>query len=73
MSTIAVLVKNVPDTWSTKTLAADNTLDRSSADNVLDEINEYAVEAALRLRDENDGYKVIAVTMGPEGLSLIHI
>nr|VDG63878.1 Electron transfer flavoprotein small subunit [Streptococcus thermophilus] len=67
MSTIAVLVKNVPDTWSTKTLAADNTLDRSSADNVLDEINEYAVEAALRLRDENDGYRVIAVTMGPEG------
>ncbi len=67
MSTIAVLVKNVPDTWSTKTLAADNTLDRSSADNVLDEISEYAVEAALRLRDENDGYKVIAVTMGPEG------
>ena len=67
MSTIAVLVKNVPDTWSTKTLAADNTLDRSSADNVLDEINEYAVEAALRLRDDNDGYKVVAVTMGPEG------
>ena len=67
MSTIAVLVKNVPDTWSTKTLAADNTLDRSSADNVLDEISEYAVEAALRLRDDNDGYKVVAVTMGPEG------
>ncbi|KAA8744876.1 electron transfer flavoprotein subunit beta/FixA family protein [Corynebacterium tuscaniense] len=66
MPTIAVLVKNVPDTWSAKTLEPDNTLDRASADNVLDEINEYAVEAALRLREAGD-YKVVAVTMGPEG------
>lgn len=66
MPTIAVLVKNVPDTWSTKTLEADNTLDRQNADNVLDEINEYAVEAALRLK-ESAGYRVVAVTMGPEG------
>lgn len=67
MPTIAVLVKNVPDTWSTKTLAEDNTLDRTSADNVLDEINEYAVEAALKLREADDSYRVVAVTMGPEG------
>lgn len=66
MPTIAVLVKNVPDTWSAKTLEADHTLDRASTDNVLDEINEYAVEAALRLREAGD-YRVIAVTMGPEG------
>lgn len=66
MPTIAVLVKNVPDTWSTKSLEADNTLDRANADNVIDEINEYAVEAALRLRDAGD-YRVVAVTMGPEG------
>lgn len=66
MPTIAVLVKSVPDTWSTKTLAADNTLDRESVDNVLDEINEYAVEAALRIKEHGD-YRVLAVTMGPAG------
>lgn len=66
MPTIAVLVKNVPGTWSTKRLAEDHTLDRDNVDSVLDEINEYAVEAALKLKEAH-GYSVIAVTMGPEG------
>ena len=38
MPAIVVLVKNVPDTWSTKSLTADFTLDREAADNVIDEI-----------------------------------
>ncbi|WKD59437.1 electron transfer flavoprotein subunit beta/FixA family protein [Corynebacterium caspium] len=69
MSTIVVLVKHVPDTWSTKALNADNTLDRLSVDSVLDEINEFAVEQALRLRDDNPGanIQVVALTMGPAG------
>ena len=41
MPAIVVLVKNVPDTWSTKSLTADFTLDREAADNVIDEINEF--------------------------------
>ena len=53
MPAIVVLVKNVPDTWSTKSLTADFTLDREAADNVIDEINEFAVEQALRLREAN--------------------
>ncbi|MDU7790192.1 MAG: electron transfer flavoprotein subunit beta/FixA family protein, partial [Corynebacterium sp.] len=67
MPTIVALVKHVPDTWSTKSLEDDHTLDRTSVDNVIDEVNEYSVEQALRLRDDNPdaGYKVVALTMGP--------
>lgn len=66
MSTIVVLVKNVPDTWSKRTLEADFTLDREGVDEVLDEINEFALEQALRLREANPGYKVVALSAGPE-------
>lgn len=67
MPAIVALVKHVPDTWSTKSLEADHTLDRVSVDNVIDEINEFSVEQALRLREENPdaGFRVIALTMGP--------
>ncbi|RCW45185.1 electron transfer flavoprotein beta subunit [Halopolyspora algeriensis] len=63
---IVVLVKQVPDTWSERKLSdADHTLDRASADAVLDEINERAVEEAL-LAKEAQGGEVTVVCMGPE-------
>ncbi len=63
---IVVLIKQVPDTWSVRTLAdSDHTLDRASADVVLDEINERAVEEALQLKEATGG-EVTVVTMGPE-------
>ncbi|HEX4103613.1 MAG TPA: electron transfer flavoprotein subunit beta/FixA family protein [Pseudonocardiaceae bacterium] len=63
---IVVLIKQVPDTWSVRTLAdSDHTLDRASADVVLDEINERAVEEALQLKEASGG-EVTVVTMGPE-------
>jgi electron transfer flavoprotein beta subunit len=63
---IVVLIKQVPDTWSARTLAAsDHTLDRASADVVLDEINERAVEEALKIKEADDG-EVTVVTMGPQ-------
>lgn len=63
---IVVLVKQVPDTYSERRLAdADHTLDRESADAVLDEINERAVEQALQLKEAHGG-AVTAVCMGPE-------
>jgi electron transfer flavoprotein beta subunit len=63
---IAVLIKQVPDTWSERTLAdPDHTLDRDSADVVLDEINERAVEEALKIK-EAEGGEVTVVTMGPQ-------
>lgn len=67
MPTIVALVKHVPDTWSAKTLEADNTLDRATVDSVIDEINEYAVEQALLLAATDDSYRVVALTMGPAG------
>ncbi len=63
---IVVLVKQVPDTWSERKLAeADHTLDRESADAVLDEINERAVEEALLIKEAQGG-EVTAVCMGPD-------
>ncbi|MGH4013667.1 MAG: electron transfer flavoprotein subunit beta/FixA family protein [Pseudonocardiaceae bacterium] len=63
---IIVLIKQVPDTWSERRLAhSDHTLDRGSADAVIDEINERAVEEALKIKEAIEG-EVTVVTMGPE-------
>ncbi|MDQ4010789.1 MAG: electron transfer flavoprotein subunit beta/FixA family protein [Actinomycetota bacterium] len=63
---IVVLIKQVPDTWSERKLAdSDHTLDRSSADAVLDEINERTVEEALKIKEAGEG-EVTVVTMGPQ-------
>ena len=45
---IVVLVKQVPDSGSERNLAGDNTVDRRSANNVINEMDEYAIEEALR-------------------------
>ena len=51
MTNIVVLIKQVPDYESERKLNdGDFTLDRESADAVLDEINERAVEAATERR-----------------------
>ncbi len=63
---IAVLVKQVPDTWSERKLTEpDWTLDRDAADAVIDEIDTRGVEAALQLTEAHGG-EVTVVTMGPE-------
>lgn len=63
---IVVLVKQVPDTYSERKLAgSDHTLDRGAADAVLDEINERAVEEALRLKEAGDA-EVTVLCMGPD-------
>src|SRR5687767_12005308 len=64
---IVVLVKQVPDSGAERSLRSDdNTVDRASASNVINEMDEYAIEEALRLRDAHGG-EVVLVTMGPEG------
>jgi electron transfer flavoprotein beta subunit len=64
---IVVLVKQVPDTYSERKLdPGDGMLDRDASDAVLDEINERAVEAALQLKEANDGSEVTILTMGPD-------
>jgi electron transfer flavoprotein beta subunit len=62
---IVVCVKQVPDTWADKKLDPDTkTLDRASVEGVMNEIDEYAVEEALRLKEAQGG-EVTILTMGP--------
>jgi electron transfer flavoprotein beta subunit len=63
---IAVLIKQVPDTYSERVLKdSDWTLDRDAADAVIDEIDSRGVEAALQLVEQHGG-EVTVVTMGPD-------
>ncbi len=63
MMKIAVLVKEVPDTWSDRRIDEKTRRVDRSGDGVIDEINEKAVEAALLVKEA--GGEVVAVTMGP--------
>lgn len=63
---IVVCVKQVPDTWSERKLDQDDkTLDRASADGVINELDEYAIEEALQL-GEAQGGEVTVLCMGPD-------
>jgi electron transfer flavoprotein beta subunit len=63
---IVVCVKQVPDTWSEKKLdASDSTLDRAATDPVMNEMDEYAVEEALKLQEAHGG-EVTILCMGPD-------
>ncbi|HEY2552872.1 MAG TPA: electron transfer flavoprotein subunit beta/FixA family protein [Streptosporangiaceae bacterium] len=66
---IVVCVKQVPDTWSERTLRADDsTLDRDAADALINELDEYAIEEGLRLAEAHGG-EVTILSMGPEKAS----
>jgi electron transfer flavoprotein beta subunit len=63
---IVVLVKQVPDSGAERSLRADdNTVDRESATNVINEMDEYALEEALQIQEAHGG-EVTVLTMGPE-------
>ncbi|SNT07101.1 electron transfer flavoprotein beta subunit [Asanoa hainanensis] len=62
---IVVLVKQVPDSGSERNLAGDNTVERQSANNVINEMDEYAIEEALKIQEAHGG-EVTILTMGPE-------
>ena len=62
---IVVCVKQVPDTWSERTLrAADSTLDRDAADAIINELDEYAIEEGLKIAEAHGG-EVTILSMGP--------
>jgi electron transfer flavoprotein beta subunit len=66
---IVVLVKQVPDSGAERQLRPDdNTVDRQSANNVINEMDEYAIEEALRLQEAHGG-EVVVLTMGPQQAS----
>ena len=72
---IAVLVKQVPDSWAEKKMGSDGRIDRAGVDAVLNDLDEYAIEEALRLVEkssptgatgEGSGHTVTVISMGPE-------
>lgn len=63
---IVVLLKQVPDTYAERKLRPeDSTLDRESVDGVINELDEYAIEEGLQLKEAHGG-EVTIVTMGPD-------
>lgn len=62
---IAVCVKQVPDSYAEKRMAGGR-IDRAASDRVLNDLDEYAVEAALRLAEAHPDTTVTVVSVGPE-------
>ena len=63
---IIVAVKHVPDATGDRRFAEDGTTDRASVDALLSELDEYAVEQALRIAEAHGDAQVTALTIGPE-------
>jgi electron transfer flavoprotein beta subunit len=62
---IVVTVKQVPATTADKRYTADLRLDRASAESVINPLDEYAIEQALRLQESGAVEQVIYLSMGP--------
>ncbi|WP_253943724.1 electron transfer flavoprotein subunit beta/FixA family protein [Nocardioides marmotae] len=59
-------MKYVPDSTADRQFESDNTVDRVGVDGLLSELDEYAVEQALQLKEKNEGTTVTALCVGPE-------
>ncbi len=68
---IAVCIKQVPDSWAEKKMVG-GVLDRANVDAVLNDLDEYAVEEALRIAEAHGGNEeggpntITLISMGPE-------
>ncbi|ONI72430.1 electron transfer flavoprotein subunit beta [Kribbella sp. ALI-6-A] len=63
---IVVCAKFVPDATADRRFRSeDNTVDRAGVDGLLSELDEYAVEAALTVKENGDA-EVTVLTVGPE-------
>ncbi|MCX6397555.1 MAG: electron transfer flavoprotein subunit beta/FixA family protein [Propionibacteriales bacterium] len=63
-------MKFVPDSTADQAFESDNTVDRVGVPGLLSELDEYAVEQALQLKEKNeapDSVTVTALSVGPEG------
>ena len=64
---IVVCVKYVPDATADRNFEDDNTVDRVGVDGLLSELDEYAVEQALQVKEKlADDSQVTVLTVGPE-------
>ncbi|WP_246004945.1 electron transfer flavoprotein subunit beta/FixA family protein [Nocardioides marmorisolisilvae] len=62
-------MKYVPDATADQAFESDNTVDRVGVPGLLSELDEYAVEQALQLKEKNeapDSVTVTALSIGPE-------
>ncbi|MET9413060.1 electron transfer flavoprotein subunit beta/FixA family protein [Streptomyces klenkii] len=64
---IVVTVKYVPDATGDRHFAEDLTVDRDDVDGLLSELDEYAVEQALQIKEAaDDDAEITVLTVGPE-------
>jgi electron transfer flavoprotein beta subunit len=65
---IVVCVKYVPDATADRHFEGDDTVDRVGVDGLLSELDEYAVEQALQLKEKQDAEDTVVtvLTVGPE-------
>ncbi len=64
---IVVCVKHVPDATADRRFEADGTVDRVGVDGLLSELDEYAVEQALQVKERlGSDSEVTVLTVGPE-------
>jgi electron transfer flavoprotein beta subunit len=63
---IVVCVKYVPDAQADPRFAADRTTDRAGVDGHLSELDEYAIEEALKLSEAQGDTTITALTIGPD-------
>ncbi|HET8604897.1 MAG TPA: electron transfer flavoprotein subunit beta/FixA family protein [Marmoricola sp.] len=64
---IVVCVKHVPDATADRQFEADGTVDRVGVDGLLSELDEYAVEQALQIKEKaSDDTEVTVLSVGPE-------
>lgn len=61
---VAVLIKQVPETSDVKINRETNTLMREGVASIINPFDMYAIEEALRIREQHGG-KVTVITMGP--------
>jgi electron transfer flavoprotein beta subunit len=66
---IVVTVKQVPATGADKRYTDDLRLDRASVEAIINPLDEYAIEQALRLVDDGAVQSVTYLSMGPEQAS----
>ncbi|SVA28442.1 uncharacterized protein METZ01_LOCUS81296, partial [marine metagenome] len=63
---IAVLVKQVPGSESQLPLNSDQSwLDENGISYVMNECDNYALEEALQIKEENGDGEVIVISLGP--------
>ncbi|MFD7940260.1 electron transfer flavoprotein subunit beta/FixA family protein [Streptomyces sp. NPDC048253] len=63
---IIVLLKYVPDAAGDRGFADDATTDREAVDGLLSELDEYALEQALRIAEADGDTEITALTVGPD-------